>query len=299
MTLSIDTDLITIDKIRLFPEQSIDTDMLRLDKIHSQISGNKWFKLRYYLEMAVQTKKTGLVTLGGPWSNHLLAVAAAAKISGLQSIGIIRGEEPAHHSDTLRELGKLGMNLQFISRTAYKDRQLLLERLEQEYPGFLVVDEGGRGEPGIKGAADILQFVPALEQYTHILCAVGTGTMLSGLGLASLPHQQLIGISSLKGEEHTAPGILHKFPSLKGRIQVLNNFHFGGYGRHTPALLYFMNRFFEATHVPTDFVYTGKLCYAWMDLCANRYFAADSRILLIHSGGLQGNRSISPDKLVF
>jgi 1-aminocyclopropane-1-carboxylate deaminase/D-cysteine desulfhydrase-like pyridoxal-dependent ACC family enzyme len=299
MTLSIDTDLITIDKIQLSPKQSIDTDMLRLDKIHPRISGNKWFKLKYYLELAKQGNKSGLITLGGPWSNHLLAVAAASKLSGLKSIGIIRGEEPDQPGNTLQELLELDMQLKFISRSNYKNRETLLTTLREQYPAYLVIDEGGQGEPGIKGAGEILQLVPDPEKYTHIICAVGTGTMLTGLALASYPNQQLIGISSLKGEERISTGILEKFPVLQHKIQVLNQYHFGGYARHKPALLAFMNQFYAATQIPTDFVYTGKLCFAWHELCTSDYFPKDSNILLIHSGGLQGNRSIDPDNLSF
>ncbi|WP_290791961.1 1-aminocyclopropane-1-carboxylate deaminase/D-cysteine desulfhydrase [Flavihumibacter sp. UBA7668] len=299
MTLSIDTDLITIDKIQLSPKQSIETDMLRLDKIHPQISGNKWFKLKYYLEMAKQAHKTGLLTLGGPWSNHLLAVAAAAQINGLESIGIIRGEKPHTPGSTLQEISELGMQLKFINRSIYKERDALLSSLQKQHPDFLLINEGGQGEPGILGAGEILKFVQDLEKYTHILVAVGTGTMLAGLALASISNQQIVGISSLKGEERIAAGILEKFPSLQNRIKVLNQYHFGGYARHNPTLLAFMNQFYAATQIPTDFVYTGKLCYAWHELCTTDYFPKDSKILLIHSGGLQGNRSIDPDNLIF
>lgn len=299
MTLSIDTDLITIDKIQLFPNQQVETDMLRLDKIHTQISGNKWFKLKYYLSQAIRENKTGLISLGGPWSNHLLALAAATHLAGLKSIGIIRGEKPAKPGDTLGDLSDLGMELIYTSRSAYRNREQLLSELAQQYPDFMVVDEGGQGFTGAKGAADILQLVPDSQQYSHILCAVGTGTMLAGLALAAHPHQQLIGISSLKGKEEQLSAIEQWFPQLADRLEINTAFHFGGFARHTTQLIAFMNHFFEQTGVPTDLVYTAKLCYAWKSLTQEGFFEPGSRVLLIHSGGLQGNRSLPPGTLTF
>jgi 1-aminocyclopropane-1-carboxylate deaminase/D-cysteine desulfhydrase-like pyridoxal-dependent ACC family enzyme len=299
MTLSIDTDLITIDKIQLFPNQQVETDMLRLDKIHAQISGNKWFKLKYYLAQAIRENKNGLISLGGPWSNHLLALAAATREAGLKSIGIIRGEKPAHPGETLRDLSALGMELIYISRASYRNREQLLVELEQQYPEFLVVNEGGQGATGALGAAEILQLVPDSQNYSHILCAVGTGTMLAGLALAAHPAQQLIGISSLKGKEEQLSAIEQWFPQLTDRLEINTAFHFGGFGRHTTALTSFMNHFFELTGVPTDIVYTAKLCYAWQSLAREGFFEPGSRVLLIHSGGLQGNRSLPPGTLRF
>lgn len=299
MTLSIDTDLVTIDKIQLFADQQVETDMLRLDKIHAQISGNKWFKLKYYLEQAFQEKRSGLISLGGPWSNHLLAVAVAARETGLKSIGIIRGEAPAQPSETLEELKSLSMELVFVSRTAYRNRTQLVTDLSTSYPDYLVVDAGGEGPTGAKGAAEILSYVPDLDSYTHILCAVGTGTMLAGLALAAGKEQQVIGICSLKEKEEQTASILKWFPALENRFEINTAFHFGGFARHTAELTDFMNMFYRQTGIPTDIVYTAKLCYAWKQFYLDNFFQPGSRVLLIHSGGLQGNRSLAPGILTF
>ena len=299
MTLSIDTDLVTIDKIQLFADQQVETNMLRLDKIHPQISGNKWFKLKYYLEQAFLENRSGLISFGGPWSNHLLAVAAAAREAGLKSIGIIRGEAPAQPSEILEELRSLGMELDFVSRTAYRNRAQLVTDLNTNYPDYLVMDAGGQGPTGAKGAAEILSYVPDLHSYTHILCAVGTGTMLAGLTLAAGKEQQVIGICSLKEKEEQTALILQWFPSLENRFEINTAFHFGGFARHTTELTDFMNLFYQRTGIPTDIVYTAKLCYAWKQLYVNNFFQPGSRVLIIHSGGLQGNRSLAPGILTF
>ncbi len=299
MTLSIDTDLVTIDKIQLFADQQVETEMLRLDKIHPQISGNKWFKLKYYLEQAMLENRSGLISLGGPWSNHLLAVAAAAREAGLKSIGVIRGEAPAQPSDTLQELKALGMELVFVSRTAYRNRSQLVTDLNTSYPDYLVVDAGGQSPTGAKGATEILDYVPELHSYTHILCAVGTGTMLAGLTLAAGKGQQIIGICSMKEKQEQTDLILKWFPSLENRFELNTAFHFGGFARHTAELTDFMNLFYRQTGIPTDIVYTAKLCYAWKQLYLDNFFQPGSRVLLIHSGGLQGNRSLAPGILTF
>ncbi len=299
MTLTIDTDLITVDKIRLFPSQTIETDMVRLDKIHPQISGNKWFKLKFHLQEAIRQKKTGLLSLGGPWSNHLHAVAAISKEAGLKSIGIIRGEVPSSLSFTLADLKNAGMQLEFVSRTDYRNRDVLLEKLSTKFPGHYIIDEGGQGFLGIKGAAEIKNHTPKWNSYTHILCAVGTGTMLAGLASVANNDQKVIGISSLKSSDEQTEAILRFMPKLESRFIILNSFHFGGFARHTPALIGFMNEFYQHTGIPTDIVYTAKLVFAWKELTLQSHFPAGSRVLLIHSGGLQGNRSLSPNILTF
>jgi 1-aminocyclopropane-1-carboxylate deaminase/D-cysteine desulfhydrase-like pyridoxal-dependent ACC family enzyme len=169
------------------------------------------------------------------------------------------------------------MQLEFISREQYrkKDDPEFLAGLTARYPGAIIIPEGGAGPPGISGSMDILRTTDS-SPYSHILCAVGTGTTYKGLAAAAAPGQQVIGISVLE-----------------------TPYHFGGYARHTPELLDFMNHFYHAAGIPSDFVYTGKLFYAVLDLIRKDHFPPNSRILVIHSGGLQGNRSLTPGVLDF
>lgn len=276
----------------LFQKTQIGIHVLRLDKIHTIVSGNKWFKLKYYLQDAVKQRKKGIVTFGGPYSNHLIATAYACKQAGISSIGIIRGEEPAIYSDTLRDVQSYGMNLQFVSRQLYSSEQFILQ-IEESYRDFLVIEEGGRGKPGIKGAEEILHLFP-FHQYTHIVCAVGTGTMLTGIINSSLPEQQVIGIPVLKvdtSNNDTVSDYVSKNASSKNFI-LQYGFHLGGYAKKNDELIQFMNQLYHQYSLPTDFVYTGKLFYAATKLIENDFFKPGSNILLIHSGGLQGNRSL-------
>ena len=270
---------LSIDEVQM-PQPDIHQvrmDVLRLDKIHPVISGNKWFKLKEYLHIALKEGRRHLITFGGAWSNHIIAAACAAQYAGLSATGIIRGERPAVLSATLRAAEEYGMQLIFISREDYKQKEdpVFLEELSIRWPGALIIPEGGAGEPGIKGSMEILREIDS-SPYSHILCAVGTGTTYKGLAAAAAPGQKVIGISVL-----------------------VPPYHFGGYARHTPELLGFMNDWYQATGIPSDLVYTGKLFYAVMDMVRKDLFPKNARLLVIHSGGLQGNRSLPPGTLCF
>ncbi|MDI3321779.1 1-aminocyclopropane-1-carboxylate deaminase/D-cysteine desulfhydrase [Pinibacter soli] len=272
-------------------------DILRLDKIHEIISGNKWYKLKYYLETA--RDKQRIITFGGAYSNHLVATAFAAKVIGKESIGIVRGEEPATYSPSLKDSVSYGMQLIFVPRESYKNRSDILDKINVDPTDDIVIDEGGFGETGVKGAADILELVPDLTSYTHILCAVGTGTMLAGIVRAAQPHQHVIGISAVKGADELTP-IVSSFQQPPHAVFEINfNYHHGGYAKKTPVLIDFMNTFYQKTGIPTDFVYSGKLLFAVNELIKENYFPHNSSLLVIHCGGIQGNRSLPAGMLQF
>ena len=292
----INFDTITTDKISVttFIEKQIEVFVLRLDRIHPVISGNKWSKLRYYLEEAKQLQKKTIVTFGGTYSNHIVATAAACKLNNLKSIGIIRGEEARYLSPTLLQAKEYGMQLIFTSRENYKEKKIPKELLADEK---YFIDEGGYGIKGIEWASTILDFCEKTG-FTHYCCAVGTGTMLGGLVKASLPGQTAIGISVMKNDfelEENVSSLLDK----ENNFQIIHDYHFGGYAKYQPALIEFMNAFYRQTHVPSDFVYTGKLFYAVNDLIEKKFFTAGSKLLIIHSGGLRGNASLDKGMLIF
>lgn len=279
--------------------KNITLDVLRIDKIHATISGNKWFKLRYALQEALQSERT-IVTFGGAFSNHLLATAFSCARLGLRCVGIIRGEEPLPAlSPTLLECNQLGMQLHFISREEYGFKELLYDKFERQFPGSLIVPEGGASSLGVQGAADILS--TAVGQFTHICCSVGTGTMIAGLVNSSSEYQFVMGFSALKIPENdnSIEEFINEATSGKTNYRIWYNYHFGGYARKNTQLLQFMNDFHTQTGIPTDFVYTGKLCYGVLDLIEDDQFPTGSQVLIIHSGGLQGNRSLPKDALVF
>src|ERR1051326_1692475 len=120
------TTSITVDEIdlQLLRKKEVSLSVLRLDKIHPIISGNKWFKLKYYLEEAVASGKKHIATFGGAYSNHIVATAAAGKLFGLQTTGIIRGEKPAALSHTLKQAMAYGMEIIFVDREQYRGKQM-------------------------------------------------------------------------------------------------------------------------------------------------------------------------------
>ena len=293
----IQLDNISIDKLSLssYVEMNVETHVLRLDKIHPFISGNKWFKLQYYLAEAKKVNKKTIVTYGGAWSNHLLAVAAACNMYKFSCFGIIRGEEAPILTPTLIKASELGMQLIFINREDYRYGKIPDDLNKAEY---YFIPEGGYGMNGANGAATILDYCKK-EAYTHICCAAGTGTMTAGLIIGSSNAQQVIGISVLKNNFSLDDKIKLITGNSEKGYQLTHDYHFGGYAKHKPELLNFMNNFFRQTKIPSDFVYTGKLFYAVNDLIFNNYFPSGSKLLLIHSGGLQGNDSLSNGTLIF
>jgi 1-aminocyclopropane-1-carboxylate deaminase len=293
----INPDKISIDKLTLpiLKKNSVETLVLRLDKIHSLISGNKWFKLRYYLEDARKLKKKTIVTFGGAWSNHIHATAAACKLIGLNSIGIIRGEEAAALSSTLINARQLGMKLIFINRTDYHNKNFppLINNED-----FYIINEGGFGEKGVAGAATILDHCNKMD-YTHICCAAGTGTMTAGLIRSAALSNIIVSISVLKNNYHLNDDVKSLSGITEIKIALIHDYHFGGYAKHKPELFFFMNDLYKQSGIPTDFVYTGKLFFGVSDLLEKDFFPPGSRILIIHSGGLQGNESLGNGTLIF
>jgi 1-aminocyclopropane-1-carboxylate deaminase len=277
-------------------------DILRLDKVHPIVSGNKGFKLAAHLRLAAASPHNGVITFGGAWSNHLVATAYAAKQAGLKSIGIVRGEQPVALSSTLQDAAAYDMQLEFISRQQYaqKEDPHFRRTLAVRYPGAYIIPEGGGGLPGVEGSENILCKTDAAS-YTHILCALGTGTTWMGLIRAAIPGQTVIGVPVLKGIDSIDAIDRQNWltPEQTERAALLKGYDFGGYARHPRPLLDFMNRLYVETGIPTDIVYTGKLFYAMRDSLIRQVFPDHSRLLVIHSGGLQGNRSLPPGTLNF
>ena len=290
---------IAVNRIELgiADEKNLTLDVLRLDKIHPLISGNKWFKLKYHLRNAKDKGKGHIVTFGGAYSNHIIATAAAGKLFGFETTGIIRGMEQITRSHTLAAAAGLGMKLFFVSRGDFASRTW--PRDLTEHRDVYLIYEGGFGECGVAGAAEILNYCRQ-EQYTHIACAVGSATTMAGLIRAALPRQTVLGVSVVKDNG----GIQRNLSTLIGHdrassFQIINDYHFGGYAKHPWELTNFMNDFYTSALIPSDFVYTGKLFFGIVDMVGHNCFPRYSKVLVIHSGGLQGNQSLPEGTLVF
>jgi 1-aminocyclopropane-1-carboxylate deaminase len=285
-----------------FRENELQVEVLRLDKIHPEISGNKWFKLKYYLEKARVENKQKLISFGGAYSNHLLALAIAAKENGFPSLGFVRGEESACISHTLSAARKYGMEIRFLSRAMYNEKKnsLIPGELDETGSDAVLIPEGGAGPEGLRGAEEILSFFPSFG-YSHICTATGTGTTLAGLANSAASHQKIIGVSVLKGTRDFEPMHISWIKNKRAleNVNLIHPDHFGGYAKYTVPLLEFMNRTFISSGIPTDFVYTGKLFYSVVRMASAKIFPPGSRILVLHTGGLQGNLSLAPGLLQF
>ena len=265
--------------------------MKRLDQVHPKASGNKFYKLKYNLEQAQKEGKSTLLTFGGAYSNHIYATAAAAEQTGFRSIGIIRGEETLPLNPTLATVKEMGMAIYYVDRTTYrkKNEAAFIENLKTQFGDFYLIPEGGTNELAIKGTTEILTAEDSI--YTHICSAIGTGGTLLGLANRLQKHQELLGFSSLKGSfihQEIADGLKKYGIVPLGKVNILDNYHFGGYGKHDQELLDFIRWFYGEFQIPLDPVYTGKMVYGTLDLIKKQHFPRGSKILLLHTGGLQG-----------
>lgn len=288
-------------ELPLLATHKLTAGVLRIDKIHATVSGNKWFKLKYSLQQAQELQKKTVVTFGGAFSNHLVAAAYACARLGLQSVGVVRGEAAADQSPALKDCTSFGMRLHFMRRDAYRDKETAYAEIQQQYPDAYLIEEGGCNTLGVKGAADIIQLIPSNE-YSHICCSIGTGTMMAGIMNAARTGEHVDGFSALKIPDPNNNELQQFIDDATGHKKnhtIHYNYHFGGYARKNPQLIHFMNEFYTSTGIPLDFVYTAKMMAGVLDLIAKEYFPKGSRLLIIHSGGLQGNRSLPKNTLAF
>lgn len=300
MLFNISNTTTDIFQSELLLQKNLSLSTLRLDKIHPVVSGNKLFKLHYFLQEAGASAHKTLLTFGGAYSNHLVATAFACKEAGLKSIAVVRGEEPANLSPTLQHCLAYGMQLKFVSRDQYdtKESPGFIAALHNEFGDCTIVPEGGYHIDGAKGAALIWRLI-APNTYSHICTATGTATTLAGI-LLGADHEIIISVPVLKGmkdieERVRFCGAAHKLPQL----QILDGYHFGGYAKKTPELIDFMNTTWQNHQLPTDFVYTAKMMYAIFDQIEKDHFPPGSAILCLHTGGLQGNFSLPQQTLLF
>lgn len=272
----------------LLKNTSVKLFIRREDLIHPFVSGNKFRKLKYNLLEAKNQKKTTLLTFGGAFSNHIAATAFAGKQNGFNTIGIIRGEELAskiNENPTLKFAQENGMVFEFVSREAYrlKESNDFIEDLKNNYGDFYVIPEGGTNDLAVKGCEEILKEDDSF--FDFICSSIGTGGTISGIINSALPHQKVLGFPSLKGDFLQKD--IRKF-AHKENWTLISDYHFGGYGKVSIELIEFINSFYQENDIPLDPIYTGKMVFGVIDLIHQGYFPENSKILMIHTGGLQG-----------
>lgn len=280
-----------------FDRVRVEVAVLRLDKLGGDAPGNKSFKLKHNIAAAQADGYRRVLSFGGPWSNHLHALSALAPKNGLESIAVVRGHRPAKLSDTLQDCEGNGMRLHFVSREQYRRRYEddFHCELQQVFGDCFVIPEGGANELGVSGCAEIGELIrtSGAGNWDCIAMACGTGGTLAGLA-NGLPASSLLGVSVLKGdlELHARiTGFLDR-PGQIGDIDLWHNYHFGGYAKLKRELAEFCRNFTAQSGIPVEPVYTGKCFYAVCDAIKRDCFPAGSRVLMIHTDGLQGLRGM-------
>ncbi|SIR47804.1 1-aminocyclopropane-1-carboxylate deaminase/D-cysteine desulfhydrase [Pontibacter lucknowensis] len=278
---------------KIWEEQGIALWVKREDLLHPTISGNKWRKLKYNLQEAKRLQHDTLLTFGGAYSNHIAAVAAAGQEFGFKTIGIIRGEEHLPLNPTLSFATTAGMELHYTSREAYRQKTdpVYLAQLAEQFANPYIIPEGGTNALAVKGCTEIVSDISI--EYDYICCASGTGGTIAGIIAGLEGEKQVLGFPALKGGEFLREEIEQLIQSYSGQRydnwQLITDYHFGGYAKVKPELLGFMRGFQQEHNLPLEPVYTGKMFYSLIDLIQEGYFPKGSRIVAVHTGGLQGN----------
>lgn len=281
-------DNVPIQEVFVKNDNDIRLFIKREDLIHPFISGNKYRKLKYNLKEAKRIESKTLLTFGGAFSNHIAAVAFAGKQNGFKTIGIIRGEELAEKAllnPTLQFAKDNGMLFYFIPRELYRNKTSIdfKDDLKNKFGDFYLIPEGGTNKLAVQGCEEIL--TEEDYQYNYICCCVGTGGTISGLINSSQSHQKILGFPALKGD-FLSREIL-KFAKTNN-WELISDYHFGGYAKINESLIAFINRFQSDHNILLDPIYTGKMLYGIVDKIQKNQFEKGSKILAIHSGGLQG-----------
>ncbi len=280
----------------LFSAKNIHVQVLRTDLLHPVISGNKWMKLQPWLRAAKHTGVKGIVTKGGPWSNHVHATAYACSKENLQFTAVIKAKEGMMTPMT-DDIIQWGASIIYCQHELYKN--------ETHWENFsiqknhLYIPTGGEGAKGIEGVTHFFDQL-GLPAYDYIICPVGTGTTMMGIADSVLQYSTLVGINpGIEDENYKSIlEILSKRHEGKS-FQILKDIDLKKFGQWPPHLIQGMNEWYKKWQLPSDIVYTAKMFYKFEQLVTANFFDPGSHILLIHTGGLQGNRSLPAGSLIY
>ena len=288
---SIETPLEKIED-DLLSEKKINLYIKREDLIHNEISGNKWYKLKYNLIEAEKRGINKILTFGGAYSNHIYSTAAASNLFGFESIGIIRGEEHLPLNPTLLFAQNCGMKFHYISRTLYRNKysENLLEEFKEKFGNFYLIPEGGSNSLAVKGCAEINKSISIPFNYLCTPC--GTGGTLAGLAVGLDNQKKVLGFSVLKNSFFLNKEVERLIKSFNGKSynnwEINFDYHFGGYVKFNSVLTDFIEEFHKLHKIQLEPIYTGKMFYGIYDLIRRDFFSKGETIIAIHTGGLQG-----------
>lgn len=262
----------------------------RDDLIHPIISGNKWRKLKYILEHALSNNHQHLISMGGPYSNHLHALAYIGNQLNIKTTAYIRGEEI--QTQTLSDMQTWGMDLIYVDRNTFRKLRNYKDYdcdLAKKHNGYWI-PEGGSNPLALKGVTDLVNEINI--EFDVLALSCGTGTTLAGI-TKEVNKQNILGFSSFKGKDFLSDDIKQTFSINKDNWSINNDYHFGGFGQYNETLLNFMQKFNQQNNIPLEQVYTGKLFYGLIDLIIQNHFQKETTIVVLHTGGLQGKLNLS------
>ncbi len=294
------TPVISELKSEFYDRFNVRIFLLRLDEIHPLISGNKLFKLYYFLKEAKDCSEKKIITFGGAYSNHLAATAFACKKMNVKCIGIVRGEKPKTLSSTLIFCMDQQMQLEYADRDQYRkiNEKEFLTGLKKKYGDPIIIPEGGFSTKGKEGASLITELFGG-KNFSHVCIPVGTATTFAGVIDGAISGTEVIGFGVLKDLTDIGSRLRQLQVGCDKKYKFNGDYHFGGYAKKTNELILFMNTFYHQHKIPLDFVYTAKMMYGVNDLIGKKYFEQGAKILCIHTGGLQGNNSLHAGTLVY
>ena len=265
----------------------------REDLIHRIVSGNKWRKLKYNFEHVVNYKIDTILSFGGAYSNHLHALSWLANLRNIKSIGIVRGDPSYRNNPTLSFCVKNKMDLHFLSRKLYRESKFdneVINKLKKKHEKIFIIPEGGFNNFGIKGCREIMNEVD--ENFDTICCSIGSGCTAVGLIQTLKDHQNFLGFSSFKNSK-LLEDVISKNTSSKINWKINCDYNFGGFGKVNTDLIKFIDSFAQLYKIELDPVYTSKLFFGLFDMISKKKIKKESRILVIHTGGLQGLQGIN------
>jgi 1-aminocyclopropane-1-carboxylate deaminase/D-cysteine desulfhydrase-like pyridoxal-dependent ACC family enzyme len=288
----VDESKAVIQELSLPAGTGTDISMIRIDRVHSVISGNKWFKMKYNITEMMDSGIETMVTFGGAYSNHIHAVAEAGDIFGFNTIGLIRGEEHLPLNSTLEFAVNKGMKLHYIDRISFRkrDTEEFREWIKAKFGNVYILPVGGSNALAVKGCEEIVGKIES--DFNYICCSCGSGGTLAGLieGLAGKKHA--IGFPALKGGSFLSDDIKKLIHDYSGRAysnwELQTDYHFGGFGKINKELIDFISLFESINKIKIEPLYTGKMLYGLNDLISKNFFPQGSKIIAVHTGGLQG-----------
>lgn len=279
-------------------EKQISLYVKRDDLLHPFINGNKWFKLKYNLIKAADDNINQLLTFGGAYSNHISSFSYACKLFRFDGIVVIRSEEYPKLNPTLEFVINNGVKIHYISRKMYRNKydENLLNELKNQYGDFFLIPEGGSNQLAVDGCSEIVSNIEL--DFDFICAACGTAGTLTGIAKSLKENQKAIGVAVLKGADFLIDEVKRLSQNQKLNFEILLNYHFGGYAKFTDELINFIKEFYIKHQIILEPIYTGKLFFAVYDLIEKEYFPRNSRIVVYHSGGLQGYQGLKKYKQI-